>query len=124
MKNSKFFKVFMVCLTVLFVFTLLTENQASAEMVEFNLVNLSGRTMKRMYVSDTGADGLGVDILGDDVLRSGQSINPYYNDRYRYFNIRVVWTDNTYLTWSNYDLKGVWRLTLYKDGGTYYLRNN
>ena len=66
---------------------------AFADRRDFELLNNTDQTIKELYVSPSKDDEWGDDILGDDVLPSGQTVTIRF-DRYSsgkcYYDIKVV----------------------------------
>ena len=88
-------------------------------------MNYSGRTIKKLYITGSSSGDWGKDILGSSVLSNGDSVNLRYNDSVRYFDIKIVFMDDDYLTYWKYDYRSVWRVTLFrKDYDTYSVRSN
>ena len=124
MKKSKLFKICSLCFFSMLFFSMCGADSAYAKWVTYSFKNYSGRTIKSLYVSSSGYNKWGDDMCGSSVLSSGESLSMKYNNRTRYFDVKVVWMDGSSTTWSKKDFKAMWRLTLYRNGSTYYLTNN
>ena len=120
MKHSNRLNLRLVSLLLSLIIITLAANAALAARKNYNFVNYSGKTIKNLYVSLSSDGNWGSDHLGSsEVLINGKSLSCWYNDRYRYFDIKVVFMDNSDLIWYKYDFKGVWRLTLHVYDGKY-----
>ncbi|MBR1806637.1 MAG: hypothetical protein IJ774_09685 [Selenomonadaceae bacterium] len=65
----------------------------------------------------------GKDLLGDNILYDGGTMNIRYSPNVRYFNLRITLENGSHVTWKKIDFNGVDRLILYREGGTYkYVR--
>ncbi len=123
-KSSKLLNVCAVCLLSMLVLSMLGADEASAKWKNYSFKNYSGRTIKNLYISRSGYDKWGNDMCGSSVLSHGESLNMRYDNKYHYFDIKVVWMDNTHSTWSKYNFRSMWRLTLYRDGSVYRISKN
>jgi hypothetical protein len=54
---------------------------ASAGTQDFTLVNQTGSAIHNLYVSETSKDDWEEDVLGDDVLEDGQSVNVTFSGK-------------------------------------------
>lgn len=124
MKKSRLLNVCLLCLLSLFFFSMLGADPALAKRVSYNFFNYSGYTIKSLYITAHGYNSWGSDLLGGSVLRNGNSVNLRYDTSRRYFDVKVVWLNNTTTTWTSYDYKGVWRVTLYEKNSKFYLESN
>ena len=123
-KKFKQFKLPVICLLSVMIIAAFGASTASAKWINFQFKNFSGRTIMRLYVSQHNYRKWGEDMCGDSVLRNGEVASIRYNDRSRYFDIKVVWMDGSDSIWENYDFKNMWRLTLFQDGSTYRISKN
>lgn len=124
MRKSKLINLCAVCLLSVLMLSSFGAGTASAKWVSYSFVNYSGYTIKRLYISDSRSGVWGKDLLGSSVLANGNSVRLKYNNRARYFDIKVVWMDDSTSTCSRHDYKSVWRVTMYRDGSSFYVRNN
>src|SRR3954462_10415207 len=72
---------------------LLAPHSASADQRDFTLVNQTGRTITNAYVSSSNNDNWGRDVLGRDILPSGNSTGILFSGGARgqcFYDIRVV----------------------------------
>ena len=124
-RNSRLRNVCAICLLSVMILSVLGADVASAKWRNYSFVNYSGRTIKRLYITGSSSGNWGKDILGSSVLSNGDSVNLRYNDSVRYFDIKIVFMDDDYLTYWKYDYRSVWRVTLFrKDYDTYSVRSN
>ncbi|WP_444452820.1 hypothetical protein ACTTAI_17730 [Rhodobacter capsulatus] len=67
------------------------------------IVNNTGYTMVKFYGSNTGTDNWEEDILGNDVLPSGSSVDINFNDQSGYckFDFKAVFEDGDELVRQN-----------------------
>ena len=124
MRRSKLLNLCALCLLSVLILSTFGAGTAFAKWVNYTFKNYSGRTIKRLYISSSGYDKWGDDMCGSSVLSNGESLSMRYNNTSRYFDIRVVWMDDSKATWSKYDFKGMWRLTLYDEGSVYRISKN
>lgn len=65
----------------------------------------------------------GKDLLGNNVLYDGGTMNIHYDPKFQSFNLRITLEDGKRVTWNKVVFKGAARLILYREGGTYkYVR--
>jgi len=76
---------------------------ASALDRRVTIVNKTGYTIVRFYGSNTGADTWEEDILGNDVLPSGQSVTINFDDASGYckFDFKAIFEDGDELVKQN-----------------------
>ena len=85
---------------------LIAAGSALAGMQDFTLTNNSGSVITNLYVSPSGEDSWGEDVLGADVLEPGQAVNisfDNYNDACAW-DIMVVDEDGAQSTIGGVDL--------------------
>ena len=110
--------VSVVLLVVLFAST------AFAARRNFTFVNYSGRTISYLYIRWSGFRDWTSDLLGNSVLSSGDSVGLWYNNKHRYFDVYVVFSDGESQSFSWHDFQSMRKLTIFRRGSTYYIRNN
>ena len=116
MKRSKQFKLSIICsLSIMFLFAL-GAKQASAKWVNYSFVNHSGLTIKNLYITSSGYGNWGKDLLGSSVLHNGNRVNLRYNNNSRYFDVKVVFMNNDYVTFMRSNYGYAKRITLYRSG--------
>ena len=125
MKNTKSLRsrALLVSSVVVLVLVIMA-SVASAAWRDFSFVNYSGRTIKYLYISRSGYDSWSDDILGSYVLGHGESYECTYDNRFRYFDIKVVFSDGEEQICWGHDFRNLWRLTFYRSNGNYYVRSN
>lgn len=65
----------------------------------------------------------GKDLLGNNVLYDGGTMNIHYDPKFQSFNLRITLEDGKHVTWNKVVFRGAARLILYREGGTYkYVR--
>lgn len=123
MKRFNSFKRRVVVFSLLLVSVLWT-NAALAARKNFDFVNYSGNTIRYLYISSSDDPRWGYDILGSSVLANGYSVGCWYDNRYRYFDVKVIFSSGQEAVFSMHDFRSMWRLTIFRRGSTYYIRNN
>ena len=124
MKRFNSFNRRVVVFSLLLVSVLWT-NAALAARRNFDFVNYSGNIISYLYISHSGYRIWGDDILGSgSVLVNGDSVGCWYDNDYRYFDVKVVFSSGEEAVFSRHDFRSMWRLTIFKRGSTYYIRNN
>ena len=114
-----------ICLLSVLIIFVLGNGTALAKRHNFSFANYCGRSVVLLYINASSANTWGSDILGrGNILANGDSFGCWYNDKYRYFDVKVVFADGSDAVFSRYDFKNLWRLTLYKKGNTYYIKGN
>lgn len=79
--------------------SLLTASGASAEDRRVRIINETEHTIVRFYASNVGANSWEEDILGQDVLRPGESVTINVDDGTGYckYDFKAVFNDGDYL---------------------------
>ena len=83
---------------------------------DFTLVNKTGYVISEVYVSPSKADDWQEDVLGQDVLDDGGSVNIHFHrsDRTCHWDLKVVYKiDNTSAQWHAFDLCSVSKITIH-----------
>ena len=82
---------------------------------DFTLVNRTGYTINEVYVSPSQADDWQEDVLGEDTLEDGQSVNIHFHrDAHPcHWDLKVVYDDKTTAEWSRFDLCTVSEITIH-----------
>ena len=87
--------------------------------LDFTLVNDTGWVIKHVFVSPTKADDWQEDILGQDTLPNGKSVEIKFHraaEKTTKWDIKIVFDDGEYRYWTNLDLSTISEVTLhYKD---------
>lgn len=121
---GKLDKLCVLCLASILILSDFGSDSAHAKMKEYSFVNYSERAIRSLYITPSSYDKWGKDLLKGTVLKNGDSYTIRYSDTIRYFDIKVVWTDGSNVTWTEYDYSSIWRLTLFRNVFQYYLRKN
>lgn len=89
---------------------------------DFRVVNMTGVTIWYMYVSASNEDRWGSDVLDNDLLSHGQSVNirfPNYEYR-RYWDLKISDLYGNEYYWRGIDLYRVTTVTIYIRNGNIY----
>ncbi|AFZ37932.1 hypothetical protein Sta7437_4468 [Stanieria cyanosphaera PCC 7437] len=72
--------------------------KAEAHPLDFTFRNLTASPVSQLYVSSTNTDSWEEDVLGRDILSSGQSVDINFNGDYDscLFDIKAVFPDDSY----------------------------
>ena len=97
---------------------------SATQWIDYRFVNHTGYTIKELYITRTGYNNWGTDLLGSSVLSNGESKGLRYNTDWRYWDVKIVFMNNEVITWSHVDYSGTWRKTVYRDGSRYMISNN
>jgi hypothetical protein len=124
MRKSKLFNVCVLLLMSLLIVSTLGATSASARWVNYTFYNYSGRTIKSLYITGSRYGSWGSDLLRQSILSNGGSVGLRYDNKVRFFDVKVVWMDGSSTTWKKHDYRSAWRITLYRKGSTYYIKNN
>lgn len=85
---------------------------------DFKLVNKTGYELKALYVSPSKSDDWEDDILGQDTLDDGQSVNVHFSPKAHTckWDLKVVYADdNSSAVWGNVDLCTIEKITIHYD---------
>jgi hypothetical protein len=86
---------------------------------DFTLVNKTGFEIHSVYISPHDADDWGEDILGEDTLSNGASVDISFSrkEKTALWDLRVEDADGNSVEWENLNLLEISKLTLhYKKG--------
>ncbi len=91
-----------------------TTTVTSAQNRNVLIVNQTGRTIFRFFGSNVGTSSWEEDILGNDVLPSGSSVNINFNDGSGYcnFDFKIVFSDGSSLIENNINVCQVGTYTI------------
>ena len=83
----------------------------------FMLTNLTGARLRAVYVSPSGSGGWEENVLGEDGLADGGSVELRFSpeEKAAEWDIRVEGADEHFAEWKGLSLGGVSRITLYLD---------
>jgi hypothetical protein len=87
----------------------------SANNLDFALTNLTGATLQAIYVSPTDSRGWEENVLGNDKLQDGDTINLKFDpaERAGLWDLRVEAANGYYAEWKCIDLRTVTKITLH-----------
>ncbi len=82
---------------------------------DFTLVNRTGYTIEQVYVSPIKARDWEEDVLGQDVLDDGESVNIRFSKREDVcrWDLKVVYDDGEEAEWADFNLCEVSRITIH-----------
>ena len=117
-KNS-LMKSMMLCLLAVAGFAFLGASTARAGDQDFTLHNMTGVEIQELHISPHRSDEWGEDILGEDTLADGSSLDIKFarSEKAAHWDLRIEDSKGNSLTWENLDLLTIEEVTLhYKDG--------
>ena len=85
---------------------------------DFKLVNKTGYELKALYVAPSKSDDWQDDVLGQDTLDDGQTVNVHFSPKTKtcIFDLKVVYTDDdSSAVWQKIDLCSVEKITIHYD---------
>ena len=85
---------------------------------DFKMVNATGYELKALYVSPSKSDDWQEDILGQDTLSDGQTVNVHFSPKVKTckWDLKVTYSDdNSSAVWSDIDLCTVEKITIRYD---------
>jgi hypothetical protein len=93
---------------------------ASASDADFKLINRTGYQIDSVYVAPTSSRSWGEDIMGQDAVPDGNSVNVTFahGGSACRFDIRVKYNDGDNAEWINIDLCKYETISLFWDGKT------
>ena len=125
MRKSKIFSACVSCILSLLILSAYGADSAFASWKNYSFVNYTGRTIRNLYITATGYNKWGSDLLGNSVLGNGDSVSLRYNNDYRYYDIKVIFSGGDEIVFEKCDYKAVWRMTIFhRYGSTYTVRRN
>jgi len=84
--------------------------------LDFVLVNDTGYTIDKIFVSPTKTEEWGEDVMGQDQLEDGKSVKIHFNRSHEgisKWDIKVVFTDNENRYWTGLDLSSISEVTIH-----------
>jgi hypothetical protein len=99
---------------------------ASQSKLDFELHNETGYQIDEVYVSPNTKDDWEEDILGEDVLENGKSVNiTFSRQKQAYWDLKVVFKGGKEAVWSKFDLSQITDITIsFKNGKAYSTTKN
>jgi len=85
---------------------------------DFSLVNKTGYELKALYVAPSKSDDWGDDVLGQDVLSDGQTVNVHFSPKVHTckWDLKVTYSDDdSNAVWEKVDLCSVDKITIKYD---------
>ena len=86
---------------------------------DFTVVNMTGVTIAELYVSPHTTNDWEEDILGQDMLANGESLNIHFSrtEKAAKWDLKIVDKEGNSIEWENLNLLEISKLTLhYKNG--------
>jgi hypothetical protein len=86
---------------------------------DFTLHNETGKTVKELYVSPHAEDNWGEDVLGEDVLETGEEVDITFDRKEdaESWDMKVVFSDGKNSVWTKLKLTELTDITIsYKNG--------
>lgn len=92
---------------------------AQGSKLDFTLLNKTTLTVTHIYVSPTEDEEWGDDIMGEDVVENGQSVDIVFSPKARncMWDLKIVDEDEDEVTWTNLDLCKASHVTLMYQNG-------
>ena len=120
MKTNKLVSSFTVVFALIALAVAFKPSPTKAESaLDFVLVNDTGYTIDKIFVSPTKVEEWGEDVMGQDQLENGKSVKIHFNRAHEgisKWDIKVVFTDNENRYWTGLDLSSISEVTIhYKD---------
>ncbi|MDD4508270.1 MAG: hypothetical protein PHN26_04970 [Eubacteriaceae bacterium] len=96
------------------------DTDAAAISLDFTLNNSTGVEIYGVYVSPVEVNQWGEDIMGQDTLADGKSVDITFDptEETEYWDLMVTDSENNQLTYKNLDLSTISEVTLKLDNGT------
>jgi len=89
---------------------------ASAAPQDFDLDNATGYDLKNLYISPTDTNEWGDDVLGEDVLKDGQTVKIHFPEGRGEgceWDLKVTYNDDTSHEWHNVNLCEITTVTIH-----------
>ena len=92
---------------------------AQAGNQDFTLVNETGITIEELYISPAKADNWQEDVLGDEALPDGGSVEVGFpvDDNHCRWDLKIIDGDKDEVVWNNLDLCKISKITLFWENG-------
>jgi hypothetical protein len=94
----------------------LAPTMASAAPQDFDLDNATGYDLKNLYISPTDTNEWGDDVLGEDVLKDGQTVKIHFPEGRGEgceWDLKVTYNDDTSHEWHNVNLCEITTVTIH-----------
>ena len=104
--------------SILLVILALAPSRAQAESVlDFVLVNDTGYTIDKVFISPSKLEEWGQDVMGpDDQVADGKSVKIHFSrahEKDTKWDIKIVFTDNESRYWTDLDLSSISEVTIH-----------
>jgi hypothetical protein len=89
--------------------------------LNFTLVNKTGYKIDEVYLARNNVSSWGNDVLGTDVLANNSSVDIVFDpeEAHELWDMKVVFVDyNEAVTWQDFNLAKIHKITLHWDGKT------
>jgi hypothetical protein len=109
-------KLFAAVAIVVFAFAAPASAQDAKQ--DFKLVNKTGYELKAIYVSPAKSDDWGDNIMGDQVVGDGMTVNVHFSPKAHtcHWDLKVTYSDDdSNAVWGNVDLCTVEKITIFYD---------
>lgn len=83
---------------------------------DIQIINKTSFDIHEVYVSDTEVNDWEEDILGDEVLESGDAATVTIEGNHEGWDLKAVDGDGNSVVWTNLNLTGATKISLYADG--------
>ena len=116
-QKTKIFPWFIASVALMALLLPLTPSSARADSaLDFVLVNDTGYTIDKIFVSPSKTEEWGDDVMGQDQLEDGKSVKIHFSrahERETKWDIKVVFTDNENRYWTDLDLSTISEVTIH-----------
>ena len=110
MKISEAVQIF--ALTAFLIICGTLNNTAEAAEREIEIYNNTGYTIERLYISPIHMSGVSYwDLLGDRILYNSDHTTVEIADGYKYFKIKIVFSNGESCKWDGLILEGATKIT-------------
>lgn len=119
MRNNTIIKLMAYSFVAIAGIVLLAASAARAGDQDFTLINKTGVEIHALHVAPHSSDEWGEDILGQDTLGNGETLDIKFPRRARaaHWDLRIEDSKGNSLTWESLDLLEISEVTLhYRDG--------
>ena len=99
---------------------------ATPDRLDFELHNQTGYLIEQVYVSPNNKNDWEEDVLGEDVLENGKSVNiTFSRQRQDYWDLKVVFKGGRESIWYKFDLAQITDITIsFRNGKAYSTTKN
>jgi hypothetical protein len=106
--------VFLCALSMLLIPTAFTQGRQ-----DFTLVNDTGVTINELYVSPHSSNEWEEDVLGQDQLADGESVNIHFSrsEKAAKWDLKVTDKEGNSIEWANLNLLEISKVTLHYENG-------